>query len=193
MDPGPSSNVGSTAIVVLIGGFIGSATVVSATIVQLGVAHEYLGIATALLVTSRAVGGSVTTTLYSALLSNYVSTHLGPDVATALAHNGVAISQLPAVTEAIAEGSLTSPALVNISNTAIAAGLYASKVCFGEGFRLIYLVSITFGVLGLICAVFVNDVDHLMTNEVDIELREGAHIHAAADTDSGSVVSRDVK
>ena len=51
--------------------------------------------------------------------------------------------------------------------------------CRADAFRvayMIYMVSIVFGVMGTICAVFTLDIGHLMTNHVDIKLAEGAYI-----------------
>jgi len=54
--------------------------------------------------------------------------------------------------------------------------------------RLVYLVSIAFGVVGTVIVCFSKNVDEYMTNKVDIRLDEGAKLKAVTDTGEGHII-----
>jgi hypothetical protein len=67
-----------------------------------------------------------------------------------------------------------SPAAIDtvpgITPEIIAAGVDALKGVYSSGFRLIYLVGLTFGLLACLGACFVNSVDDKLTKEVAVKL-----------------------
>jgi hypothetical protein len=134
------------------------------------------------------VGGAVATTIYVSILDNSLKTHLGTNIGTALVKAGLPLQDVPAVAGALATGNLTSPALALASPSVLEAGAYAIKVTYSNAFRIVYLVSIAFGVLGTIAAAFSVNVGHLMVGKVDIRLEEGAHIHGHHDHDTGGYI-----
>jgi hypothetical protein len=72
--------------------------------IQLAVPHQYLGVAMGLVTTARNVGGSISSTVYTVILTNQLESNLGLNIATALANSGLPIAEIPSVTEAIATG-----------------------------------------------------------------------------------------
>jgi hypothetical protein len=158
--------------VALAGSAVASATVVINSIIQLSVPHQYLGVAMGLITTFRYVGGSVGATIYQTILSNELAANLGKNVATALATAGVPLADIPALAGAIATGNTTSPALAAASPAALGAGVLALKLTYVHAFRIIYLVSIAFGVLGTVCAAFTRNIGEFLTNKVDVRLDE---------------------
>ncbi len=68
------------------------------------------------------------------------------------------------------------------------AGQVAIQNTYTHAFRIVYLVSITFGVIGIVCAMFTKDVTHLMTAFIDIKLEEGAHIKSHANNTGGHII-----
>lgn len=180
---GPGSHIPSTIFVCVIGAAIGGGTVIYVTMVQLTVDHNYIGIATGLLITVRSVGGAVATTIYTTILSNDLESQIESRVVTALVEAGTPLSSLEAVIGALTTGSDLS-VLASIPTTALYAGIAALKESYAHALRLVYLVSIAFGVVGVICAAFSNNVDHLMTKKVDIKLLKGAHIHESKDAET---------
>jgi len=181
---GPGTHIASTLIITLIGFGLSGATVASNAIIQLSVPHQFVGIAMGIVITARNVGGSVATTIYSTILSNELAKKLGVGIATALAKAGLPLAQVPAVTAGIATGNAT--ALAGVNPQILGAGAYALKVAYSQSFRVVYLVSIAFGVVGTVCALWTMNVGHYMTNKVDVRLDEGAHINTHGDT--GGVV-----
>jgi hypothetical protein len=140
--------------------------------------------------TARNVGGSVATTIYTTILTNELGKRLGVDIATALAKAGLPLAQIPGVTEAIATGNLTSPALAGVSLEILGTGAYGLKIAYSNSFKIVYLVSIAFGVIGAICAMWTQNMGKFMTNKVDVRLDEGAHIKTHGDT-GGHVINHE--
>jgi Fungal trichothecene efflux pump (TRI12) len=172
---GINTHIASTILVVMTGFIISCATVVSNAMLQLAVPHQYLGVAMGLVTTTRNVGGTIGSTVYTIILSNQLTTHLGTNIATALAKAGLPLADIAGVTGALATGNSMSPALASASPAALGAGILALKLTYVHSFRLIYLISITFGVLGTICAAFTRNVGEYMTNKIDVTISDGAH------------------
>jgi hypothetical protein len=163
----------------------------SAVMIQPAVSHEYIGVATALAVTVRSLGGSVATTIYTTILANNISANLGKTVASYLLKSGLPSAELGPVVTAFAVGNSTSLALTSLPPNILAAGEYGLKVAWANAFRMVYLVSIAFGVMGTVCAAFTLNVYPLMNNTLDIKLQEGSHIHGQADTHTGHIIHHD--
>lgn len=188
---GPGTYIGSTILVIL-GGFLGSsATIAVNTMVQLSIPHQYIGVAMGLVITARNVGGSIATTIYTVVLSNNLKSHLGLNIATALAKAGLPLADIPAVTEALATQNVTSPAFSLANTTQLEAGIYAVKVSYTDAFRLVYLISIVFGGLGILCAFWTKNFGHLMTRQLDVRLEEGAHLSTHLELKGGHVIDHD--
>jgi hypothetical protein len=171
--------------VVLIGAFVAAGTVVSTAMIQLGVSHEYIGIATGLAITARSMGGSVGTTIYSSILASRIKHYLVPDVAKPLAQAGVDPAKIPAIIGALLAGDATNPAVTEQLPDILIIAVNGIKQAYAHSFRVVYLVAIAFGVMGTVCVAFSANVDHLMTRTVDIKLDEGAKIKAHTDTGGG--------
>jgi len=187
---GPGTHSASTLIVVLIGIGLSGATVASNSIIQLSVPHQYIGVAMGIVITARNVGGSIATTIYTTILTNQLAKKLGPYIAKALAKAGLPLAQIPGVTEALATQDATSPAFAGVSPEIIGAGVHGLKSAYADSFKIVYLVSIAFGVLGTICAMWTMNVGKYMTNKVDVKLDEGAHIVTHGDT-GGHIINHD--
>jgi hypothetical protein len=168
-----------------VGALVSSATIVSATMVQLGVPHAYIGVGTAMVITARSIGGSVGTTLYSTILADRVRHYLIMDVANPLAKAGVSSETIPHIIEALQGGHIgalgLSPEIIAITG----AGL---KQAYAHSFRIVYLITLAFGVMGTICVAFSRNVDDQMTNKVDIKLDEGARIKGRDNTSGGHII-----
>lgn len=170
---------------------VAAATVTSNTMIQLAVPHQYLGVAMGLVTTSRNVGGSVGSTVYTVILNNQLTSNLGKNVATALATAGVPLAKIPAIAEALATGDQSSPALASVTPEELGAGVLALELTYVHAFKIIFLVSIAFGILGTVCAVFSKNVGEFMTNKVDVELDEAVHVGFHEVHKGGHVLAKD--
>jgi hypothetical protein len=129
-----------------------------------------------LLTTARNVGGSISSIIYTVILNNQLNSHLGINIATALAKAGVPLADLIGITEALATENATSPALGLATPAQLGAGILALKLTYRDAFKLIYLVSITFGAIGTVFAVFSQNVGKFMTNKIDVQLDSSLHV-----------------
>lgn len=144
------------------------------TILQLSVSSKDLGVATATCNAMRSVGGSVATAVYSTILINQVTKNTA-QVAGTLILDGVAPTDLPTVLGALALGDLRSPALTSLPADTLTDAIYAQKVAWSGAFRMVYLVSIAFGSIAVICAACSRDASRLISNKVDVQLK-GAYV-----------------
>ncbi|EXJ59300.1 uncharacterized protein A1O5_12181 [Cladophialophora psammophila CBS 110553] len=173
---GIHTNVASCILVALTGMMLACAVVTTNSIIQLSVPHQYIGVAMGIVTTSRYVGGSVGSTIYQVILSNQLSANLGKNVATALAKAGVPFADIPAIAGAIALGETNSPALAGASPAALGAGVLALKLTYVHAFKIIYLTSIAFGVLGITCAAFSRNIGEFLTNKLDVKTDTSIHL-----------------
>jgi hypothetical protein len=159
----PTSNIGSTILAILLGGLVGASTVVGTMIIQVAIQHEYLGVATGIVACSRSVGGAVATTIYSSILVNNFPKNLPTDAAIPLIKAGVPLTNVQSVIEALLSGVSTHPVLATLSPTQLEAGSMGIKWAYAHTFRLIYLVSIAFGGIGIVCSIFVVSIASLFS------------------------------
>jgi hypothetical protein len=188
---GPNTEIASSALTVCVGIGVGAVSVVINAMIQLRVPHQYIGVAMGLVTVFRYVGGSVGTTVYEVILTNQLTDNLGKNVATALGEAGLPVADIPAVTEALATGDATSPALALASPAALAAGTIAIKLTYAHAFKIIYLVSIAFGTVGTICAAFTRNVGEYLTNKLDVILDEQVHLGLHDVQKGGHVLDED--
>lgn len=190
---GINTHIASTVLVVLTGAVVSGATVASNSMIQLAVPHQYLGVAMGLVITARNVGGSISSTVYTVILNNQLTEHLGTNVGMALAKAGLPLADIPGVVEALATGNATSPAFATASPTAILAGILALKLTYVHAFKIVYLVSIAFGIVGSLCALFSKNVGEYMTTQVDVKMSAGGHIGLHEAHTGGHVIDHDGK
>ncbi|KAK7894311.1 hypothetical protein LTR67_006072 [Exophiala xenobiotica] len=183
----PSSSTSSTVLVAMEGISVGGGMIVATAMVQLAVEHEYIGITTALAVTARNIGGSVGQVIYVSIFTEKLKSNIVKYVVHPLAAAGVAPSSIPTVVEALT-GTAPPSALARLTPTQLSIGMDGVKDAFVHSLRLVYLVSIAFGVVGTVVVCFSKNVDEYMTNKVDIRLDEGAKLKAVTDTGEGHII-----
>ena len=184
----PTSSTKSTVFVALIGVCTGGGFVVAAAMIQLAVDHEYIGIATALCVTARNVGGALAIVIYTAIFSNRLQYYVTQDLVGPLLQAGVAPTSLANATLAFL-GQGPETALQGLSPVQLGVGLNGVKQSYSHALKVVYLSSIGFGVVGTACVAFCKNCDDQMTNQVDIKLNEGAKLTGITDEGKGHVIS----
>jgi hypothetical protein len=144
-----------------------------------------------LIATFRSVGESVASVIYTTILKNKLSSNLGPDVATALVKAGLPLDAVAGTTEAIASGNSSSSYLTSTTLEILGTGISVLKLMYANAFKVVYLLSMVFGVVGMVFAFFTLDVGHLMTNHMDIKLAEGENIVVHDDRNAAHVIQHD--
>jgi len=184
----PTSSTESTVFVALIGVCTGGGFVVAAAMIQLAVEHEYIGIATALCVTARNVGGAVATVIYTAIFTDRLKHYVEQYIVGPLLVSGVAPTGLAAATFALL-GQGPESGLEGLTPEQIGIGINGVKQSYSHALRIVYLSSIGFGVVGTICVAFCKNCDDKMTDQVDIRLNEGGKFTGITDEGKGHIIS----
>ncbi|OCK72990.1 trichothecene efflux pump [Lepidopterella palustris CBS 459.81] len=187
----PDSRIASSVLVGIMGVSISWGMAIAGAMCQLAVSHEYLGLAANLAVTMRNIGGAVGTVIYMSIFSNRFKSNMMIDVAMPLLKSGVPPASITSVIAALTKKTPES-ILTTLKPEQFVIGVNGIKDAYVHALRVVYLVSIAFGVLATICAAFTMDVDHLLTNEIDIILDEGAMVtQGLTDTGEGHVIYRE--
>lgn len=183
----PATSTASTVLVALEGISVGGGMIVATAMLQLSVDHEYIGIVTALAVTFRNIGGAVGQVIYISIFTHRLETGFMKFVALPLLAAGVSPTNIEKVVEAFT-GAAPESELAQLTPTQLEVGVRGVRQAFIHSLRIVYLVSIAFGVIGTVVACFCKDVDEHMTHQVDIKLDEGAKLRAVTDTGEGHII-----
>jgi hypothetical protein len=140
--------------------------------VQLSCADEDIGMATLILGSVRAVGGSVAVTVYSTLLSQVLKKDAGPVVGKAVVPLGYAVEALgPLITDLINENVEAAGHLPGVTPDILHAAREALKTTWTTGFHNLYLAAASFSAFSILAAILSKDVSGNMTNHVAVRLQ----------------------
>ncbi|KAK4902445.1 hypothetical protein LTR49_027041, partial [Elasticomyces elasticus] len=158
---------------------VGASQIIGLLIIQFGAADDRIGVATGLTGSIRASGGAIAIAIYGSIIRNKVSQNLVPEVAQAALAAGLPPSAAEAFITALTSGSVTAlGAVQGVTPAIIAAGGDAVKTVYAQAFQLVFLVSIAFGGFSIFAAFFVNCVDHLLTRQIVVKLKEPHLFHS---------------
>lgn len=152
----------------------GWTTVVVVVCTQLACRDVDIGLASLLVGSVRAIGGSAAIALFSTLLENYLEAHAGIDVAKVVLPLGLPFASLKPMILAlinqddpdtvVASAPGITPEILEAAQNVLQGTTYT------KAFRNIYLASASFGVASVIAALITKDVSHNMTNNVAVKL-----------------------
>lgn len=136
------------------------------------VPQEELGVSAGLIGTFRSAGGSVGNAIFSTILNSIINKKLAPNIASAALSHGFSASNLTELIPAVIENAVGVPfAFAKIPGATvdvIAATSQAFKDTYADAFRMVFLSTIPFGIIGLVAAWFVKDPSHLLNNHIAI-------------------------
>ncbi|KAI1614121.1 fungal trichothecene efflux pump [Exophiala viscosa] len=155
-------------LVSLASAMIGATNCMSILIVQLGARDEDIGLATGLVNSVRSAGGAVGVAIFSSLLADRVTSTWARDIGRTLLQAGLPATSLAAFLAALPLGNFGS--VPGATSAIIKLALEAQKSVYVNAFRLIYCVTVAFGGLAIIGALFVANVDDKLTNQVNVQL-----------------------
>ncbi|KAF2664163.1 MFS general substrate transporter [Microthyrium microscopicum] len=139
--------------------------------VQLASEDHHLGLATLVLGSIRAIGGSVAVTIYSSILMNTIQEDAGRRVGNRVIPMGAPRSSLPKLIPLLTAGKDSAALkLPEITQDIVDAGNEALKWTGTLAFRRIYYSACAFSALALVASFFVKDISHKMTDNVAIRL-----------------------
>lgn len=171
----------------------GWTTTLTYSIASLHVPHSRLGAAIGLMGTIRAAGGSVGNAIFATIFQHASNSRAGTAIADVALRHGFSPKSLPELIPAVIEYNIGLPAngLLTISGmTPQLADTFQSalRTAYGQAFRLVFLCTIPFGALALLCALFVEDATQYMTNHIQVKM-PAHHKHSAADIEDKLVVT----
>ncbi|KZF22336.1 siderophore iron transporter [Xylona heveae TC161] len=172
-------------------GYLELVTIVNATLVckpgEIGFSSCFLGGA-------KQVAGSIAASIYVAILNGRLTVNAPKYMVPAILGSGVPESELKE-TLGLALGGSDLHAVAGITDKQISIIETAAKLTFAQSFKIVFLASIAFGGLAIICAFLSQDVDEKMTGEVARKLRHVGSDDAfsSASSDAGQQYSGNEK
>lgn len=139
--------------------------------VQLCCEDKNIGLATLVLGSVRAIGGSVAITIYTSILQNTLASDVGPRMAAAVVPLGVQLEELPALIAWLMGGQQDAATQIPfIADDTLAVAMETMKWLWAAAFQNLYYAALSFSVIAIICSALIRDVTHNMTDNVAITL-----------------------
>ena len=144
--------------------FVGYVELVVLTTAPLCLPPEDIGLATGVGGAYRAGAGAIATAIYVTILNNKLATNVPKYVVPVAVNAGLPRTSVSALVKGLAAGNLTKVPGINNAIAAVARAAY--KVAYSESFKLVYLVSIAFGVLSVGASLLTPNLEHGFNEEV---------------------------
>ncbi|KAF2429035.1 MFS general substrate transporter [Tothia fuscella] len=126
-----------------------------------------IGIAGSLATTARAFISAILQAVYTTILSNRLPVTIAAQVPSALVAVGLPASSIPQFLAALSAGTTTvTNSVPGITEAISTVGVRAYKMTNAEAYKTVYLSTIAFTVVGLVCAFFTTDMDEFMSDKV---------------------------
>ncbi|KAF2428787.1 MFS general substrate transporter, partial [Tothia fuscella] len=139
---------------------------------QLSCRDKNIGLATLVLGSVRAMGGSVAVTIFSSIINSTLKTDGPIRVAKKVIPMGVPKSSLGNLIKLVIGGKDDLAAkLKGVTPEAVHAAREVLKWSWGLAFQRMYYAAIAFSIIALFAAMFVKDVSHNMTENVAVQLQ----------------------
>ncbi|OQU98702.1 hypothetical protein CLAIMM_04446 [Cladophialophora immunda] len=148
--------------------------------VQLAVPHRLIASASAVIVSARALSGTAFTAIFSVAFNNKLTSNLPHDVGRAAVIGGLPSTSISLFVEALAANNQTTLLQVpGVTPEIIRLGVAAVKQAFADSLRVVFIIAAPFGVLGLVCTLFLGDLRETMNYHVDapVEVLHAKHAH----------------
>ncbi|ORY15284.1 fungal trichothecene efflux pump [Clohesyomyces aquaticus] len=135
--------------------------------------QEEIGTAAGIAGSSRSAISTVASTVYSVVLTARVTETLSTQVPAKIIAAGLPASSVAAYMAAIAGGGTQAllDKVQGLTPQILATGSTAYRYAYMDAYRTIFLVSLAFGVLGIIANFFIPDIDALMGGAVATTLK----------------------
>jgi Fungal trichothecene efflux pump (TRI12) len=129
---------------------------------------EVIATITAITISTRLVGASIGYSVYFNTLQKTLATSIPEKVGTAVVKAGLPPGEIALFMGALLGGNSTM--LGGYALNVVAAAQEAMIDSYTEAFRLVYLVSIPFGVCAVIACLFLGDIKKYMSDRVAVDI-----------------------
>lgn len=150
--------------------FFGWAQYESVAFTQLGVPQEDLGFSGGLAGMARYAGGSLAVAIYTTILTNTQSTRAAATLPAAAISAGMTAENAQKLLAAFQLGATAIAAVPGTNPDALAAASLAFQWSYAHGLKTVALSSLSFGILGLLCCFYCEDLEPKMTNKTEVFL-----------------------
>lgn len=148
--------------------FIGWADGVALVLVTIDIAEQQdIGAASGICGSIRSAMGAICAAIYSTVLINRLTAEIPAEVIPAITKAGLPASSIPDFLKALTTGNITSLGSIQGATTdVVQSGVIALQVASTNSYKTVFLTSIAFSALALICAVFAPNTEGRLTNTV---------------------------
>lgn len=119
---------------------------------------------------ARYAGGSLAQAIYTTILTNTQSARAAATVPAAAIAAGMSSENAQALLAAFPLGASAISKVPGTSTEAIGAASLAFQWSYAHGLKVVALSSLSFGIVGLLCIFYCEDLTPKMTNKVEIFL-----------------------
>ncbi|KAH7348901.1 putative siderophore iron transporter [Rhexocercosporidium sp. MPI-PUGE-AT-0058] len=141
--------------------------------VQLSTPQSLIATATALTSSTRAIAGTMFTSIYVATVNGRMDKFIPKYVGKAAIVAGLPASSVPAFVGALASQNMTAlPTIPGVTPVIIGAGVAGIKQAAADGIRAVFMIAAPFGALGAICCFFLGSLKDQMNYRVDAPVEE---------------------
>lgn len=119
---------------------------------------------------ARYAGGSLAQAIYTTILANTQSTRAAATVPAAAIAAGMSSENAQALLAAFPLGAAAIAKVPGTSAEAIGAASLAFQWSYAHGLKIVALSSLSFGIVGLLCIFYCEDITPKMTNKVEVFL-----------------------
>ncbi|KAF9886358.1 hypothetical protein FE257_011503 [Aspergillus nanangensis] len=152
---------------IIAGIFVGWLELVTLVVAGLIVPPNDIGVAQGFYASTRAVGGTISTSIYLCVFQNRLGSYLPRFITMAAEKTGYPTQNVPDVLDAITH-SASLESLAGMNHTIQEAIETATKNAYSSSLRIVYLSSLSFGGLAIIAACFAtSSVDKYLTDFVN--------------------------
>lgn len=169
----PGDSIAAMAFAGVSGIGFGGPLILAVTGAQLATPHKLIATATACTTSSRAVAAGIFTAIYAATFNSRLSSNLPEYVAHAAEAAGVPAGSIPEFSQALISNNATALGeIAGVGPQAIALGAQAVKQAYADSLRIVFIIAVPFGVIGIVASCFLGDLRKTMNYHVDAPVEE---------------------
>ncbi|CAN9135419.1 unnamed protein product [Alternaria alternata] len=142
---------------------------------QLGVPQQDLGFSGGLAGMARYAGGSLAQAIYTTILTNTQTTRAAATVPAAAVRAGMSLENAQALLAALPLGAAAIAEVPGTTAEALGAASLAFQWSYAHALKVVALSSLSFGIVGLLCIFYCEDLTPKMTDKVEVFLENDVY------------------
>ncbi|ORY06913.1 fungal trichothecene efflux pump [Clohesyomyces aquaticus] len=150
--------------------FFGWAQYESVAFTQMGVPQQDLGFSGGLAGMARYAGGSLAVAIYTTILTNTQTARAATTLPQAAMAAGMSAENAQKLLAAFPLGAKAIAAVPGTTTEALAAAGLAFQWSYAHGLKVVALSSLSFGILGLMCCFYCEDITPKMNDKTEVFL-----------------------